>query len=59
MATATATKRPDPRSEEREAALLLRMSKAEREALLEAAARSGTTATALLREYMLRVIREP
>jgi hypothetical protein len=58
MATATATKKPDPRSEQRSAAVLVRMSNQEREALRAEAARRNTTATDLLREQVLRVIGE-
>lgn len=51
-------KPPYSRSEQRSAAVLVRMSKQEREALMAAAARRNTTATELLREQVLRVIGE-
>jgi len=59
MSTATRTsKQRYPRSEQRSAAVLVRMSPQEREALQAAAERRGATATDLLREQMLRVIGE-
>jgi len=51
------TKRyPDSRSEARAAAVLVRMSHDEREALRAAAERRGTTPTELLRQQMLQAI---
>lgn len=53
--TATMTEKPYGRSEARSAAVVVRMSPAEREALNAAAEAMGITVTELMRAYAARV----